>query len=148
MHHEARPSSIAGEMTGPSAGENWFADDVVVDFPALQPMVERMRLSFLGGVEPDEEPPQAEVCLTPAQARLGSRVPVDVPVRRVCLACGGRGEIWNEPCVQCAGHGTGVARHRVEVEVPSGVHDGARLAFSLVAPHVPATRVHLRVLVS
>jgi hypothetical protein len=148
MHHEARSSRVAGEFLGPSLREDWFADDVVVDFPALRPMVERMRASFFGGAEPDEDPPRAEVCLTPAQARAGSRVPVDVHVRRVCRACGGRGEIWNDPCVRCGGQGSGVAHHTVEVDVPSGVCDGARLAFSLEAPHVPATRVHLRVLVA
>ena len=148
MHHDAQPSRIAGELPGRSTLEDCFADDVAIDFPALQPIVERMRLAFLDGGGPDEGSILAEVRLTAAQARRGSRVPVAVPVRRVCPACGGRGEIWSEPCARCAGDGTSLAHHTVEVDVPSGVHDGECLAFSLAAPHAPATRVRLRVWVS
>jgi hypothetical protein len=149
MQHDARPSRVAGESPGRSTREDCFADDVVIDFPALQPIVERMRLAFLDGCEPGEGSLLAEVCLTAAQARRGSRVAVAVPVRRVCQACGGRGEVWNEPCARCAGNGTGMAHHRVEVDVPSGVHDGECLSISLAAaPDAPATRVRLRVSVS
>jgi hypothetical protein len=41
-----------------------------------------------------------------------------------------------------------MAHETVEVEMPSGVHDGACLAFSFSAPHAPAMRVLLRVSVS
>ena len=145
MQHDARLSRPAGELPSRPGRDDWFANDVVVDFPALAPMVERMRESFFCGTEVDDGMQTAEVRLTRAQARLGGRVPVAVPVRRVCHACGGRGEIWNDPCSRCDGHGVGVAHHTVEVDVPSGVHDGARLAFSVTAPHAPALRVQLRV---
>ena len=147
MQHDARSSHPVGDSSARPAREDWFADDVVVDFPALQPIVERMRASFFGEPAGDEAP-QAEVWLTPTQARLGGRVPVAIALRRVCHECGGRGEVWDARCPCCHGDGTGLARHTVEVDVPSGVHDGARLAVLLPARHAPATRVHVRVSVA
>lgn len=125
-----------------------LADEVAVDFPSVRPLVERMRSAFLGDDAGASEPLSAELRLTAMQAWRGGRVPVDVPLRHVCRRCGGRGEIWSESCPDCAGEGAGVRCHTVEVHVPSGVRDGARLAFSVNAPQEPATRVHLRVCIA
>ena len=126
-------------------GHDWFTDDVAVDFPALRPMVERMRSAFFAGEEPDVVPLAGELRLTIEQAARGGRVPVEVPVRRTCHVCGGRGETWGEACAACAGHGDGVLRRAVDVLVPSGVHDGACLFFRLQAPASAETCVRLRV---
>ena len=145
MRYDALPLRAAGDLSGPDAHERWLADEVVVDFPSVRPLVDRMRLAFFGGVEPDAPSLSAELRLTPQQARLGGRVPVDLPVPSVCAACGGRGEVWNEPCARCEGAGAGITRRVVEVRVPSGVRDGACFAFSVFAPHAVTTRVRLRV---
>ena len=147
MRHDARwPRLVEPAASGDH--DEWLGDDVAVDFPSVRRIVGRMRRSFFGGVEPDAEPLSAELCLTVRQARLGGRVPVDVPVRRVCEACGGRGEVWNEPCAPCAGAGSGLWHRKVEVQVPSGVKDGECLAFSVAAPHAATTHVQLRVFVA
>ena len=38
-------------------------------------------------------------------ALRGGDVSVQLPVRRTCERCGGRGEAWDEPCAPCAGAG-------------------------------------------
>lgn len=148
MRHDARWPRVVGDPVAPGGRDEWFGDDVVVDFPSVRRIVERMRLSFLGGLEPDADALDAVLCLTARQARLGGRVPVDVPMRRMCDACGGRGEVWNDPCLSCAGAGSGLLHRKVDVHVPSGVRHGECIAFSVAAPHAPITRVHLRVSVA
>jgi hypothetical protein len=146
MRFDAPLTRATGHPARSASGEPWFADEVAVDFPSVRPIVSRMRRAFLGGDEDgDAVPLDAELRLTPQQAWRGGRVPVDVPVRQVCRVCGGRGEVWDEACAPCRGAGGGVAPRTVDVHVPSGVRDGACLAFDLRVPHAPATRVRLRV---
>src|SRR2546430_16262166 len=85
-----------------------FADEVVIDFPSVAPAVDRIRKAFLA-----DEPSSAlstEVQLSRRQARHGTRVSLDVPVPCTCHACGGRGEMWKEPCARLQGGGTEVLR--------------------------------------
>jgi hypothetical protein len=123
-----------------------FADEVVIDFPSIAPAVERMRSAFVA----DEHARTLTVALeiTPRDASEGTTLPLDVPVRCTCGACGGRGETWGHPCSACAGTGIELLRHRVHITVPAGVEDGACFHFSVSARHDLSTRIELRVLVS
>jgi hypothetical protein len=134
-----------GDLAGGAEADAVLADEVAVDFPSVRPLVDRMRSAFLGDEELSADPLSAELHLTAEQASRGGRVPVDVPVRRVCRRCGGRGEVWSDSCPACGGQGDGVRLHTVDVHVPSGVRHGAWLAFTVGLPQEPATRVHLRV---
>ena len=120
-----------------------FADEVVIDFPSVARVVERMCRPF---VEADETMTTA-VHLTPREAVDGVVVPVDAPVRCLCRDCGGRGESWTEACRRCAGSGTEFRRHRVQVALPAHLPDGARFHFTVAPRHQPPTRVELRVVV-
>ena len=110
-----------------------FADEIAIDFPSVDLVVDRMRDAFLG------ERADADVVLRPrcrcrAKTRgAASSMPVDVPIRGTCDRCGGRGETWTEPCEHCAGH------RRIAHPVPGpalgaarGVADGARIRFRVV----------------
>jgi molecular chaperone DnaJ len=44
-----------------------------------------------------------------------------------CSACGGNGRRTSQPCPACMGHGRTVRSEGVEVAVPAGITDGARL---------------------
>lgn len=123
-----------------------FADEVVVDFPSVAPAVDRIRSAFLA----DERPAAliAMIQLSRREAREGTRIPLEVPVRTICHACGGRGETWSEPCVRCDGSGSELLRHQLQVSVPAGVLHGTRVHFSLTPRHHPPTRIELRVVVS
>jgi hypothetical protein len=132
--------------TRPSAGvaENCFADEVAIDFPSVDDAVARMRESFLGERSvPDVL--SAELRLSRVEALDGLVVPLDVPIRCTCAACGGRGETWTEPCDSCRGTGESLLHHPVRVSVPPGVVDGTRFRFRVFARHAPAVRVELRV---
>jgi len=72
-------------------------------------------------------------------------VPIGVPVRCTCRACGGRGETWTEHCSRCGGTGFDVLRHQVEVSVPAGTCDGDRVQFVVSVRHDVSTRIDLRV---
>jgi hypothetical protein len=135
---------------GPGAERDrfdWFRDEVAVDFPSLGAAADRMRAAFLA-TEEARRPLAAEVRISAGEARAGRRVPVCLALPRTCATCGGRGEVWNEPCPRCAGSGDDVWPHQVHVHLPSGVRDGARFLFSVSPPHAPAVVVDLRVSVA
>ncbi len=136
---------LSGADAGPSAHVDCFADEVVIDFPSVAPVVEKMRHAF---VERDRDALLcARICLSSQQAFDGITVPLDVPVRATCRSCGGRGETWSERCAGCEGTGTEVRRHHVQVTIPAGVADGTRFRFSVAARHDPPTRIELHVAV-
>src|SRR3954469_25469351 len=101
---------ISGEELSVSAAD-CLADEVHVDFPSVLTVLDRMRHSFFGGTPRPEAGPDVEV--TPREAFFGATVPLDVPVRRTCTGCGGRGEIWSEWCAACAGVGDQPSRQAV-----------------------------------
>jgi molecular chaperone DnaJ len=51
-------------------------------------------------------------------------------VKRPCPACVGRGSIPEKPCVACEGTGTVKQRRKLQVAVPRGVEDGAKVRIS------------------
>jgi molecular chaperone DnaJ len=48
-------------------------------------------------------------------------------VNRPCDACGGAGEVIQNPCSKCRGAGRVEGQQTIQVRVPAGVDDGARL---------------------
>jgi hypothetical protein len=128
----------------------WFADEVAIDFPSLHAAVERMREGFVAASIEGERRRQlsAELHLSPREAFDGVTVPLDVPVRKLCRACGGRGEVWPDPCEPCDGTGEALSRHPVRLVVPPRVQDGDRFSLSVSSPSAPLTRVEVRVVLS
>jgi len=128
----------------------WFADEVAIDFPSLQAAVERMREGFAAASIEDERRRQlsADLHLSPREAFEGVTVPIDVPIRKLCVACGGRGEVWSDPCEPCDGSGEALARHPLRLVVPPRVQNGDRFSLSFSAPSAPLTRVEVRVQIS
>ena len=123
-----------------------FADEIAIDFPSVGHAVERMRHGFLG--EPDHDGVlMADVHLSSREASGGLTIPLQVPVRTTCPACGGRGEIWTERCGACEGSGGAVFHHSVRVTLPAGIVDGARLRFRVRSPYAPSVRVEVRIAV-
>lgn len=125
----------------------WFDDEVAIDFPSLHAAVERMREGFVAASNEQEHRRQlsTELHLSAREAFDGVTVPLDVPIRRLCLCCGGRGEVWPDRCESCDGTGEAIARHSVRLVVPPRVQDGDRFSLSVSAPSAPPTRVEVRV---
>ncbi len=48
-------------------------------------------------------------------------------VNRPCDVCGGAGEVVSDPCPDCRGAGRSEGQQTIQVKVPAGVDDGARL---------------------
>jgi hypothetical protein len=120
-----------------------FADEVAIDFPSVTAAIDRMRHAFLG--DAPEPPLRLEIALSRFEADRGRDVRVEVPIRRTCGVCGGRGEVWGDRCSGCDGVGHGMASHALHVAVPAGVRDGACVNLTVAPRHAPATRVELRV---
>jgi hypothetical protein len=120
-----------------------LADEVHLDFPSVLSVLDRMRHSFFGVERRPERVP--DIVVTPQEAFWGSVVPLDVPVTRTCVRCGGRGEVWSEWCADCAGEGDLPARQAVRVRIPPGVQDGTRIRFRVTAPGIRQALVDARI---
>ena len=108
-------------------------------------IVPRMCAAFLGGEAEVGETHTTHVELTPKEALKGVRIPFDLPVRSTCPMCGGRGEIWTEPCGVCGGTGAGRLSHQFHLRVPPGVRHGMCLRFSVTPPFSAKAHVELRI---
>jgi len=128
----------------------WFDDEIAIDFPSLHGAVERMRACFVAASTESDHRRRlsTKLHLSLREAFHGVTIPLDVPVRKLCPACGGRGEIWSDPCDRCNGSGEALGRHHVRLVVPPRVQDGDRFALSVSAPSAPPTHVEVTVVLS
>ena len=125
------------------AGTSWFSDEIAIDFPSVASVLDRMRDAFFTAAPPAAL--AAEIVLTPREAFDGVTVPFNVPLRRTCMRCGGRGEVWTEWCPACRGLGEVAATHPVRVVVPAGVREGEAFRFSVTPPASPSTVIEVRI---
>jgi len=61
------------------------------------------------------------------EAYRGASRLISLQVEEACSGCGGSGNIQNMPCSVCRGSGRVTRLKRLEVKIPSGVKDGARI---------------------
>ena len=123
-----------------------FKDEVAIDFPSIGGLVDRVRDAFLGDEAREAlATVRRELRLSNREAARGTIVPLELPIRGTCGRCGGRGEVWTEPCIACCGSGDSLVRHPIRVSVPPGVLNGARFRFRVSSPHAAPVRVELRV---
>ena len=124
-----------------------FADEVAIDFPSSRAAIELFRRDH---VEPEASTAtaHAEIAISSYQAFAGALVSLELSVPRTCARCGGRGEVWSEPCEPCDGRGQELQAQRLTVAVPAGVVHGDRFSFNLWLPRGPRTRVDIRVAVT
>lgn len=122
-----------------------LTDEVCRDFPSVLTVLDRMRHSFFSDRSHGEQ--DRVVAVTPEEAFWGAVIPIDVPVRRICDACGGRGEVWGEWCAACGGVGDRPSSQAVHLRVPARVQDGARVRFRVSAPAIVHTLVDARIVI-
>lgn len=126
--------------------EHALRDEVALDFPSARQALDHARRDF------DEADAPAgrlvvDVTLTPLEARRSARVPLCVHVPAVCDPCGGRGEVWGEPCGACEGVGTAAATRYVVVRVPANTAGGTTLRYRLALPYGPLVCLDVRLAV-
>ncbi len=139
------PQRIAGDHL---AYDVAFDSDAACGFPAMADIVDRMRYSFLASDSTATAPiPTTRIELTARQAQEGTRVPVDLTAQPSCPLCGGRGELTGRPCGVCAGAGVGQMSYHVQLPIPAGVRDGARLMYSVTPPYAAEAQIELRIAV-
>ena len=127
------------------ASTDWLADEVAIDFPSVASVLDGMRTSFFGDMAQTRL--AADVELTPQEAFWGARVPLQIPLRATCATCGGRGELWDELCLPCAGAGEVPAEYLLELRVPPRVRSGARFRFSVNPAGMAPAAVEVNILV-
>lgn len=123
-----------------------LTDEVAIDFPSAQAAANAVRR--LAGDADVMPVVAADLELERAQAVLGAVVTLPLALRQTCSACGGRGEVWDDPCTACLGDGHARLPLAVDVRVPPGTMDGDRLRFVVTPRRGPRTCVHVRVAVT
>jgi molecular chaperone DnaJ len=145
LRDSSRRRSYDASLDGAGSRADWLADEVAIDFPSVASVLDQMRHAFFG--DAPSASLAAEIVVSPQEAFLGVAVPLDVPLRRTCPRCGGRGEIWADWCATCSGEGEVAGTHRVSLRIPAGVREGARFRFTVAAPGAPPTLVQVRVVI-
>lgn len=128
---------------GRDPGKAWFADEIAIDFPSVSSVLDRMQDAFFSASPLVTL--SAQLVVTAREAFDGVSVPLEVPLRRTCGRCGGRGEVWAEWCASCGGLGEVTAAHPVHVRVPARVREGTKFRFSVTPPGAPPTVVEVRI---
>ena len=121
-----------------------FADEVALGFPAVGPVVERMRDGFLGD-DDGADVLSTAIRVSAEDAWRGRVVSLEVPVSGPCPGCGGRGETWADPCRDCVGTGNAASMCVVHLALPRRLPDGSLVRFRIHPPHAPVVRVEVRV---
>jgi hypothetical protein len=123
-----------------------LTDEVAIDFPSASAAADAVRrLAADAEWTPVVD---AQLHLEWAQAARGALVALPLDLRHTCPGCGGRGEVWDDPCVACCGDGDAVVSLSIDVRVPPGTRDGDRLRFAVTPRRGPRTRVDVRVAVA
>ncbi len=144
LRDPSRRSAYDAALGAEAGGRgDWLTDEIAIDFPSVSSVLDRMRHSFFG--PSPLAALSAEIELTSQEAFWGTTVLLDVPLRRTCPRCGGRGEIWDEWCAACVGVGEISTRHEVRLRIPAGVLDGTPFRFSVTPRGAPPTLVEVRV---
>lgn len=80
------------------------------------------------GAEPGSRVDTCPVCHGTGQQRVVQNTPFGQMVNvRTCSHCGGSGKIIEKKCNACHGTGTVKVRKKLQIKIPAGVDDGARL---------------------
>ena len=76
------------------------------------------------GAKPGSKPRTCTTCAGHGRVRAQQGF---FAIERTCPACGGRGEVIDNPCPACAGTGRVTRERALSVNVPAGVEDGTRI---------------------
>lgn len=134
---EAEPFDRGRPVVDPESSWVHYPIRIPADFASMMPSIgeflDHVAQNFFGFHRKSHGPYQrlgVEVVLSPAEARSGCRVPIEVPNFEPCLRCGGLDAGW-AVCRLCHGYGLAEATARVVMEIPPGTKGGARYQVSL-----------------
>jgi hypothetical protein len=108
--HEFDPLVEIAEMKGRADGE----------FTACEPCAG-------SGAKPGSKPKTCATCAGHGRVRAQQGF---FAIERTCPRCGGSGKLVLDPCKSCNGHGQVRRQRTLQVRIPPGVDDGARIRLS------------------
>ena len=83
------------------------------------------------GAKPGTQPVTCATCNGRGRLQQVTRSVFGEFVRsQTCPACGGVGQVVEDPCLDCEGSGRTVQERSLDVEVPAGIHDGQQIRIS------------------
>jgi molecular chaperone DnaJ len=83
------------------------------------------------GAKPGTQPVACATCSGRGRLQHVSRTAFGEFVRsQTCPACGGLGQVVEDPCLDCEGSGRTVEERELDVQVPAGIHDGQQIRIS------------------
>jgi molecular chaperone DnaJ len=76
------------------------------------------------GAKPGTQPTTCQTCGGQGRVRAAQGF---FAIERTCPRCGGHGKVVSDPCRACQGHGQVRRERKLQVRIPAGVDDGARI---------------------
>lgn len=76
------------------------------------------------GAKPGTQPTVCATCAGAGRVRAANGF---FAVERTCPRCGGAGRMVSDPCPKCAGQGQVRRERKLQVRIPAGIDDGARI---------------------
>ena len=119
--------------------------------PSREEILSAYRRNFTGRDIPKSRPRRevrVEVVVSPEQARLGGRLPFEIPIARQCDLCAGTGRTGFYHCDGCDGSGLIWQSNQLDVLLPRPVRDGTVIPVSLQHLGVQNLYLSIRVLVA
>lgn len=80
---------------------------------------------FVKPLSPTEPIIEADLPVTPEEARFGATVSMTLNLPQSCRACDGNGVRDGKPCQSCQGTGLTRTKHQLQVAIPPGTRDSA-----------------------
>ncbi|HVS14668.1 MAG TPA: molecular chaperone DnaJ [Thermoanaerobaculia bacterium] len=105
-----------------------FGKEVELRIPRLERCGACSGTGSAGGAPPST----CDACAGRGQIRFAQGF---FTVARTCPRCGGSGAVISDPCAECGGAARVERERQIEVRVPAGVDDGARLRLSGEGEH-------------
>ena len=82
-----------------------------------------------------------EVLLTSEEARLGCKIPLEVPFWIECTRCGGTGRVRGLICGFCRGIGSEKVERKIMLKIPPRTKDGTKLSIVVTGPRGTETEL-------
>jgi DnaJ-class molecular chaperone len=89
--------------------------------------------------------PQADLVISPREARFGTRLTIAIPVRHACSDCAGTGIDWPFPCFACAQTGRVLQDRLMRLTIPPHTRSGTIVHIQTGSRPEGALRIRLLV---
>jgi molecular chaperone DnaJ len=144
----SRQQSMTGEALRSKAATT-IVDDFLTLRPSLEELLDHTMLNSFGFLRECVGPFRrlgVEAILDADEARIGCRVPFDLPALVTCPSCDGMSD-WMSICQVCHGQGVVESQRQIILEIPPDSRDGTQYVVDLRRLGISNLLLNVRIVV-